>query len=85
MRWLISFPLRYASVILVATVVAANHQPLPTVLAVGGVAILVFPFISPDRLKQTPTVYRAEVLTESPWVALAMALGSGLGRVFFPS
>ena len=84
MRWLINFPLRYASVILVATVVAAYKQPWWSALVVAGAAILLFPFVSPDRLRQTPSPYTAEVVTESPWVALAVGLGSTLGHVFFP-
>ncbi|HLK25952.1 MAG TPA: hypothetical protein VKT30_14965 [Caulobacteraceae bacterium] len=82
MQQLVRFPLRYAPVILVATVVAANREPLWWFLVLTGMAIVLFPFVSPDRLRQAPTVYRAEVVVESPWVALAVAVGYQLGRMW---
>jgi hypothetical protein len=82
MLWLINFPLRYAPVILAATVVAARRDPWWSFFVLAVVAIATFPFVSPDRLNQSRAPYFSDVVIESPWVALAVAIGSQLGRLW---
>ena len=84
MRSVIYFPLRYASVILAATMMAAYKEPWWWACVLAGVAILIYPFISPDRLREVRPPYASEVVIESPWVALAVGVGSVIGRMFFP-
>jgi hypothetical protein len=80
MWWLINFPMRYGVVIVVAAWAAANQQPLWVAAVIALAGILILPFYAAERARNITPPYFSEMVVQTPYVTLAAALGSLVGR-----
>jgi hypothetical protein len=76
--WLIYFPMRYGMILAVAAWDADHGWPIWIPIVVGLLMVFLFALSAPKQMEYRPR-FAVRLVLEAPLVALALALGWGLG------